>query len=125
MSGDLNRTCLSNLTWVAYLRMAIQGPAGPAKLTAPTSAWPTSQFLGGPRNFVFNAYGLKSENDGVSDDDLSYGFSARYPNDKWDGMVVFREIQKNFDPGLGFVQRNNVRMYRLAGSYNPRPTKTS
>ncbi len=36
-------------------------------------------------------------------------------------MVVFREIQKNFDPGLGFVQRNNVRMIRVSGSYNPRP----
>ena len=81
----------------------------------------TSQFLGGPRNFVFNAYGLKSENEGVSGDDMSYGVSARYPNDKWDGMVVYREIQKNFDPGIGFVQRNNVRMYRVAGSYNPRP----
>lgn len=81
----------------------------------------TSQFLGGPRNFVFNAYGLKSENEGVSGDDMSYGVSARYPNDKWDGMLVYREIQKNFDPGIGFVQRNNVRMYRVAGSYNPRP----
>ena len=81
----------------------------------------TSQFLGGQRNFVFNAYGLKSENDGVSGDDMSHGFSARYPNDKWDGMLVYREIQENFDPGIGFVQRNNVRMYRVAGSYNPRP----
>lgn len=81
----------------------------------------TSRFLGAPRNFVFNAYGLKSENEGVSGDDMSHGFSARYPNDKWDGMLVYREIQKNFDPGIGFVQRNNVRMYRVAGSYNPRP----
>ena len=81
----------------------------------------TSKFLGYDRTFIFNAYGLKSENEGVSEEDLSYGFSARYPNDKWDGMVVFREIQENFDPGIGFVQRNNVRMYRIAGSYNPRP----
>jgi len=81
----------------------------------------TSKFMGEHRNFIFNAYGLKSENEGVSDDDLSYGFSARYPNDKWDGAVVFREIQKNFDPSIGFVQRNNVRMYRVGGSYNPRP----
>lgn len=68
-----------------------------------------------------DAYALKSDNESVSDDDLSYGFSARYPNDKWDGMVVFREIQDNFDPGIGFVQHDNVPMYRVAGSYNPRP----
>lgn len=36
-------------------------------------------------------------------------------------MIVFREIQDNFNPGIGFVQRANVRMYRIAGSYNPRP----
>lgn len=81
----------------------------------------TSRFLGRQRNFIFNAYGLRSENDGGSGNDRSYGFSARYPNDKWDGMVVFREIQENFDPALGFVQRNNVRMVRVSGSYNPRP----
>jgi hypothetical protein len=77
--------------------------------------------MGRQNNFILEAYGLKSDNEGVSGDDMTYGFSARYPNDKWDGMVVFREVQENFDPGIGFVQRNNVRMYRLAGSYNPRP----
>lgn len=81
----------------------------------------TSNFLGGPRNFTVNAYGLKADNPSTSGDDLSYGFSARYPNDLWDGMVVVREIQENFDPGIGFIQRKNVRMYRIAGSYNPRP----
>jgi hypothetical protein len=81
----------------------------------------TSQFLGTRRNFIFNAYGLKSENEGISGDDLSYGFSANYPNEIWEGMVVFKEIQKNFDPSLGFAQRNNVRMYRVGGTYNPRP----
>lgn len=81
----------------------------------------TSNFMGDNGNFIMDAYALKSDNEGVSDNDMSYGFSARYPNDKWDGMVVFREIQDNFDPGIGFVQRDNVRMYRVAGSYNPRP----
>ena len=81
----------------------------------------TSRFLGGPRNFVLNAYGLRTENEGVTGDDSSYGFSARYPNDRFDAQVVLREIQQNFDPQLGFVQRDNVRMLRLAGSYNPRP----
>ncbi|MDA1068397.1 MAG: DUF5916 domain-containing protein [Verrucomicrobia bacterium] len=81
----------------------------------------TSQFLGYPRNFYVNAYGLKSENDGVTKDNKSYGFSANYPNGIWEGTLVFREIQKNFDPGVGFVQRSNVRMYRLGGGYNPRP----
>jgi len=81
----------------------------------------TSQFLGRPRNFYINAYGLKTENEGITEDDMSYGFSANYPNGIWEGTLVYREIQKNFDPGIGFVQRGNVRMYRVGAGYNPRP----
>jgi hypothetical protein len=81
----------------------------------------TSRFLGQPRNFVVTAYGVRSVNDGVSGDDWSYGFSANYPNDKYQAQFTIREIQANFAPAIGFVQRDNVRMLRAAASYNPRP----
>lgn len=81
----------------------------------------TSRFLGRPNNFVVNGYAVKSVNEGVSGRDWSYGFSAHYPNDKFNAQVAIREIQENFKPGLGFVQRDNVRLFRIAGSYNPRP----
>ncbi len=81
----------------------------------------TSRFLNQPRNFVVDAYAARSVNEGVSGDDWSYGFSASYPNDKYAAQFSMREIQKNFKPALGFVQRENVRMIRAAGSYNPRP----
>jgi hypothetical protein len=86
----------------------------------------TSDLFGDNKNFIFDAFALNTDNSSDSDPDKdgtgqSFGFSARYPNDVWDGMVVFREIGKHFDPGMGFVQRSNVRMYRVAGSYNPRP----
>jgi len=81
----------------------------------------TSHFLGGEKNFDVTAYAARSDREDRDGDDWSWGFSARYPNDKWDAQVVVREIQDNFDPALGFVQRSNVRMLRLAGSFNPRP----
>ena len=81
----------------------------------------TSRFLGRPNNFVVNAYGVKSANQDVRGRDWSYGFSAHYPNDKFNAQVAFREVQENFRPSLGFVQRDNIRMLRVAGSYNPRP----
>jgi hypothetical protein len=81
----------------------------------------TSRFLGRPNNLVVNAYGVRSANDGVSDRDWSYGFSVHYPNDRFNAQISLREIQENFRPALGFVQRNDVRMLRVAGSYNPRP----
>jgi len=82
----------------------------------------TSRFLGGSRNLDVTAYAVQSDAEDRPGDDWSYGFSARYPNDRFDGQVAFREIQSNFDPALGFVQRSGVRMLRLAASYNPRPS---
>jgi hypothetical protein len=81
----------------------------------------TSQFLGSSRNLDVNAYAVRGTREARSDKDWSYGFSARFPNDLYDAQVVLREVQENFDPALGFVQRSNVRMLRVAGSYNPRP----
>ena len=85
----------------------------------------TSDFLGSDRNMVFNAFGLTSNNEGVSENSSSYGFGAQYPNDKFVAEVQWREIQENFDPAIGFVQRSNVRMLRLAGSFNPRPRRST
>ena len=91
----------------------------------------TSDVLGSGRNFVFNAWGLKSDNEGNSDgitagegtagNDAAFGFAAAFPNDRFDAQVQWREIQENFDPALGFVQRRNVRMFRAGASFNPRP----
>ena len=85
----------------------------------------TSDFLGNDRNMVFNAYGLKSNNEGLSENNSSYGFGAQYPNDKFAAQILWREIQQNFDPAVGFVQRDNVRMLRLGGSFNPRPKQST
>jgi hypothetical protein len=81
----------------------------------------TTRFLGRPSNFVVDGYAVKSVNEGVSGQDWSYGFSAHYPNDRFNAQVAYREIQEHFNPALGFVQRDNVRLLRIAGSYNPRP----
>lgn len=85
----------------------------------------TSNFLGTSRNMVFNAWGLKTNKQGVEDKNASYGFGAHYDNDKFAGQFMWREIQENFDPELGFVQRRNVRMMRLGASFNPRPNPSS
>jgi hypothetical protein len=81
----------------------------------------TSRFLGGSRNLDTTAYVARSTRAERSGRDWSYGFAARYPNDKYDAQLAFREIQENFDPALGFVQRGGVRLLRVGASYNPRP----
>jgi len=68
-----------------------------------------------------NAYGLRSVNEAKPGQAWSYGASAYYPNDKFVAQIAFREIQENFKPALGFVQRDNVQLLRIGASYNPRP----
>ena len=80
----------------------------------------TSDFLGTGRNMLVNAWGLKTNRPGVTDKNVSYGFGAHYNNDLFEGQFQWREIQENFDPALGFVQRSNVRMLRFGASFNPR-----
>ncbi len=80
----------------------------------------TSDFLDS-KNLVFNAYGLKSRNQGISGRDMSYGFSVEYPNDLIEMELFWREVQQNFRPALGFVGRSNLRLLRIGGRYNPRP----
>jgi hypothetical protein len=81
----------------------------------------TSRFLGGPRNFDVTGYAVRSVNNGLSGRNWSYGASAHYPNDLFNAQVSLREVQENFRPALGFVQRDNIRMVRVAASFNPRP----
>jgi hypothetical protein len=81
----------------------------------------TSSLFGASRNLDVTGYAARSVREGVSGREWSYGFSARYPNDRIDGQIVLRDIQENFDPALGFVQRGNVRLFRVGASFNPRP----
>jgi len=81
----------------------------------------TSNFLDRSRNLIFNAYGLKSLNEGNSQRDSSYGASVEYPNDLVEMELIWRDVQKDFEPALGFVSRRNVRLLRAGGRYAPRP----
>ena len=81
----------------------------------------TSNFLGQSKNLVFNAYGLRSLNEGDLGRDLSYGASLEYPNDVVQLEFKWRDVQENFRPALGFVSRRNVRVWRAGAMYGSRP----
>ena len=81
----------------------------------------TSDFLGHSQNLALNAYGLRSQNEGIIDNDWSYGASVEYPNDLFQSEFVWRVVQQNFRPALGFVSRRNVELLRVGTRINPRP----
>ena len=81
----------------------------------------TSRLLGKSRTLAFNAFGLRSVNEGTTARDGSYGISAEYPNDKIDLEFALRDVGEHFNPALGFVSRKNIRVLRIGTRYNPRP----
>lgn len=81
----------------------------------------TSKFLNREQNFGITAFGLKSKNEGVKGKDKSFGFGASYPNDLWSLALDWRQVEENFRPALGFVQRSSVRSLNIAAEFDPRP----
>jgi hypothetical protein len=83
----------------------------------------TSNFFGRRKNLVVNAFGVRSQRPGMTRENLSYGGSIEYPNDIWELELISRTVQENFDPALGFISRNNIRLFRTGARYSPRPRK--
>ena len=50
---------------------------------------------------------------------MAFRWSIRTIWSRW--SLLWRDVQKNFEPALGFVSRRNVRLLRVGGRYNPRP----
>lgn len=81
----------------------------------------TAHFLGRDRNFGIDAFALKNSTERTKGDDGSFGFGVSYPNDLWDIRIDWRQIERNFQPALGFVPRTNVRKLNVSAEFDPRP----
>lgn len=65
-----------------------------------------------------DAWMQKSDTPGLDGDDESYGFGLRSPNNTGlRGGVGFKEVQKNFNPAMGYVNRSNIRDYTADMGY--------
>jgi hypothetical protein len=54
----------------------------------------------------------QSDTPGMSGDDSAFGFGLRLPNNTgWRSRVAVKEVQRNFNPAMGYVNRTNVRDY--------------
>ena len=60
----------------------------------------------------------QSETEGLNGDDAAFGFTLRAPNaEGFRGGIGYKELQQNFFPALGFVNRVGVRDMTLEGGY--------
>ena len=67
--------------------------------------------LFGSEVFVADAYAMKSFSQGIEGNDMAYGLTLDFPNDRWNARLAYKEIQENFNPALGFVNRAGIRQY--------------
>ena len=68
------------------------------------------------------AWYQQTDTDGLNGDNAAFGFSLKAPNTEgWIGSISYREIQKNFEPMLGFVSQQDVRDVLFDASYKWRP----
>ncbi|MES2626492.1 MAG: carbohydrate binding family 9 domain-containing protein [Pseudomonadota bacterium] len=59
-----------------------------------------------------------SDTPGLKDDDAAFGFGLRSPNNT--GLragVGFKEVQRNFNPAMGYINRANIRDYIADAGY--------
>jgi hypothetical protein len=66
--------------------------------------------LSGNRSLEGELWLQKSATEGISGDDTAYGIRLRSPNNTgWRGGLGIKELQNNFNPALGYVNRKGVR----------------
>jgi hypothetical protein len=81
----------------------------------------TSTFRG-DRNLEASGFiSANSVYDGRSGDNVAFGGRVEYPNDTIETSFAYTEVPVNFDPAVGFVNRNDFRRYQPEFGYNPRP----
>lgn len=80
----------------------------------------TSQFRGSQNLNAIGWY-IHASRPGVVNLNDAYGLTIEYPNDRWFGNFTMREVQRNFDPAVGFVGRRNYRRYSPFVGFGPRP----
>jgi hypothetical protein len=81
----------------------------------------TSSFMGS-ENLRVGGYYLEAPRPGAERRQAAaYGLTVEYPNDLWNAEVVFREVQDEFAPAIGFVTRTGYRLYSAEAVLGPRP----
>jgi hypothetical protein len=80
-----------------------------------------SSELSGNKNITYNLYTLKSFTDSLKGKDISFGTEINYPNDFLNFRVGYMQIGQNYNAGLGFVPRKNIRNFYGGIGIGPRP----
>jgi len=104
-----------------YTRRDPGGAVGASHTAGLDGTLATSRFLGN-QNLSASGYFLHAARPGVTSANNAMGFYINYPNDRWNGAIGGRQIERNFDPAVGFVNRRDYRRFNPRFTFNPRPS---
>ncbi len=103
-----------------YTRRDPHGSVLPARQTAGADFRLATSRFRGSQNLETSGYFLRTTNpDG--DDANAFGLNAAMPNDLWNLQMSSRQVDRQFDPAIGFVTRRGYRRYQPSVEYGPRP----
>jgi hypothetical protein len=80
----------------------------------------TSTFRG-DQNLELSGLYLWTSNPLETGESSGWAVRLNYPNDPVSARISFRELQDNYDPAIGFVERRGYRRANPAIEWNPRP----
>jgi hypothetical protein len=104
-----------------YTRRDPRVSGGEARQTAGVDVRLATNRFRGSQNLSFTGWALRATRPDTSSGNDAFGAVIDYPNDRWSFKFDGREVQRNFDPAVGFVTRNNYRRYQPTFSFSPRP----
>lgn len=67
----------------------------------------------------------RSDTAGISSEELAFGGALELPGDRHQTTLSFSELQQNFRPALGFVNRVDIRHYEAEHRFRMRPVRSS
>ena len=76
------------------------------------------------RNLTINTYWARTENGSASNDATSYRGQLDYAGDRYGLQLERLVVGTNFDPGIGFVRRPDMRKNYGYFRFSPRPRKS-
>ena len=76
--------------------------------------------LFGDMTFIADGFLMRSFTSGVEGQQGAWGVNLDFPNDRWNARLGYHELQENFNPALGFVNRPGIRNYTGALRFRTR-----
>ncbi|MEW6320651.1 MAG: DUF5916 domain-containing protein [Acidobacteriota bacterium] len=95
--------------------------AVPARHTAGADFRLATSTFRGNKNLDVRGYWVRNSTAADLGDSAAWGVNVGYPNDVWELSARFQEVQRNYDPALGFTPRRDYREYVPEIRWNPRP----